>query len=153
MKGLKRVAMASMLAMSLLSVPAYAADQAKFTDQEVVSALRQEGYSAIEIVEKGAIRIKVDGMIYMLFNREDGDLQAFFGLNETKISYQTINAWNRDTRLSRAYLDRNQDPILEADLLANGGISSKNITEFFRIFVLASKKYMSHLQDGQQKTN
>jgi hypothetical protein len=73
------------------------------------------------------------------------------GVNQTKVSYETINAWNRDIRLSRAYLDRDQDPILEADLLSNGGISSKNITEFFRIFILSSKKYVEHLK-GDEKT-
>lgn len=146
MKRLKAWGLASILVASTSMVPVYAADQAKFSDQEVVSALRQEGYSSIEILEKGAIRIKVDGMTYMLFNREDGDLQAFFGVSEVKSSYQAMNTWNRDTRLSRAYLDRDQDPVLEADLLANGGISEQNITEFFRIFILSSKKYIEHLQ-------
>jgi hypothetical protein len=137
--------------MGMMSPTLYAAEQRQFTDQDVIKILRAEGYSSIELLEKGAIRIKVDGMTYVLFNREDGDLQAFFGVNQTKISYETINAWNRDTRLSRAYLDRDQDPILEADLLSNGGISSKNITEFFRIFILSSKKYVEHLQ-GDEKT-
>jgi len=151
MKGLKRVAVAGLLIMGMMSPTLYAAEQRQFTDQDVIKILRAEGYSSIELLEKGAIRIKVDGMTYVLFNREDGDLQAFFGVNQTKISYETINAWNRDTRLSRAYLDRDQDPILEADLLSNGGISSKNITEFFRIFILSSKKYVEHLQ-GDEKT-
>jgi hypothetical protein len=151
MKGLKRVAVAGLLIMGMMSPTLYAAEQRQFTDQDVIKILRAEGYSSIELLEKGAIRIKVDGLTYVLFNREDGDLQAFFGVNQTKISYETINAWNRDTRLSRAYLDRDQDPILEADLLSNGGISSKNITEFFRIFILSSKKYVEHLQ-GDEKT-
>jgi hypothetical protein len=151
MKGLKRVTVAGLLIMGMMSPTLYAAEQRQFTDQDVIKILRAEGYSSIELLEKGAIRIKVDGMTYVLFNREDGDLQAFFGVNQTKISYETINAWNRDTRLSRAYLDRDQDPILEADLLSNGGISSKNITEFFRIFILSSKKYVEHLQ-GDEKT-
>lgn len=151
MKGLKRVTVAGLLIMGMMSPTLYAAEQRQFTDQDVIKILRAEGYSSIELLEKGAIRIKVDGLTYVLFNREDGDLQAFFGVNQTKISYETINAWNRDTRLSRAYLDRDQDPILEADLLSNGGISSKNITEFFRIFILSSKKYVEHLQ-GDEKT-
>jgi hypothetical protein len=146
MNRLKGWAMASLLVMATLTMPVHAADQTKFTDQEVVSTLRQEGYSSVEILEKGVIRVKVDGMTYMLFNRDDGDLQAFFGVSETQASYQTMNTWNRDTRLSRAYLDRDQDPVLEADLLADGGISPKNITEFFRIFILSSKKYVEHLQ-------
>jgi hypothetical protein len=151
MKGLKRCAVAGVLIMGMMSTAVYAADQRQFTDQDVIKILRADGYSSVELLEKGAIRIKVDGLTYVLFNREDGDLQAFFGVNQTKVSYETINAWNRDIRLSRAYLDRDQDPILEADLLSNGGISSKNITEFFRIFILSSKKYVEHLK-GDEKT-
>lgn len=151
MKGLKRCAVAGVLIMGMMSTAVYAADQRQFTDQDVIKILRADGYSSVELLEKGAIRIKVDGLTYVLFNREDGDLQAFFGVNQTKVSYETINAWNRDIRLSRAYLDRDQDPILEADLLSNGGISNKNITEFFRIFILSSKKYMEHLK-GDEKT-
>jgi hypothetical protein len=79
MKGLKRCAVAGVLIMGMMSTAVYAADQRQFTDQDVIKILRADGYSSVELLEKGAIRIKVDGLTYVLFNREDGDLQAFFG--------------------------------------------------------------------------
>jgi hypothetical protein len=68
-------------------MPVHAADQTKFTDQEVVKYLcAKKATRPLSYLEKGAIRVKVDGMTYVLFNREDGDLQAFFGVSETQAS-------------------------------------------------------------------
>lgn len=106
----------------------------RFSDSELVKIIKSEGYSAVKNIDDGVIRIKVDGRPYMLFNQEDGDLQAYYAISGPRISYRDINTWNRTRRLSRAYLDSDLDPVLEADLLANGGLTGENVTEFFKVF-------------------
>ena len=51
-----------------------------------------------------------------------------------KLSYKDINKWNSSKRLSRAYIDDGNSMVLQSDLMSNGGISRKNISEFFRVF-------------------
>ena len=105
-----------------------------YSDSELIQVIKDEGYSAVKVIKDGVLRIKIDGRSYLLLNKYDGDLQAYYAVSGVKISYEDINEWNRTKRLSRAYLDSDKDPTLESDLLANGGLTGKHITEFFRIF-------------------
>ena len=107
----------------------------KYSDAEIIQIIKDEGYSAVTKLKDGVIKVKVDGSTYVLFNKSDGDLQAYHGAGGVKVSYEDINEWNRTKRLSRAYLNSDKDPVLESDLLANGGLTKKHVTEFFKVFV------------------
>ena len=96
--------------------------------------MQEEGYRAVSRIGEGTIQVKVDGQRYVLFNKFEGDLQAYYGLKGPQLSYEDINQWNLRQRLSRAYLDAEHDPVLEADLLASGGLAPKQAAEFFRVF-------------------
>lgn len=106
----------------------------RYSDSELVNILKDEGYGAVKLIDDGSIRIKIDGRSYMLFNQDDGDLQAYYAISGVDVSYRDMNDWNRTKRLSRAYLDSDRDPVIEADLLANGGLTVENVTEFFKVF-------------------
>lgn len=115
--------------------------KSRYSDAELVEMMKSDGYSAVSRLKDGVISIRVDGISYALLNNSDGDLQAYYSMSGAKLSYQDINDWNRTMRLSRAYLDSDQDPTLEADLLANGGLTNKNVTEFFRVFLGSVKVF------------
>lgn len=106
----------------------------KFSDPELVRILKDDGYQSVRKVRDGVIVIKVDGRAYVLVNLPDGDLQAYYAIGNATITYEDINEWNRTKRLSRAYLDSDRDPVLEADLLSNAGLTVRHVTEFFRVF-------------------
>ena len=127
----------------LLSNAAFAETMLKnrFSDVELVEMMKSDGYSAVSRLKDGVISIRVDGVTYALLNNSDGDLQTYYAISDVKLSYEDINEWNRTMRLSRAYLDADKDPALEADLLANGGLTQKNITEFFRVFLGSVKVF------------
>ncbi len=108
--------------------------ESRFTDSQLIQILKDDGYSSVEQLKPGVIKIRVNGQTIGLFNQEDGDLQLFYSLKDVRISFEDINTWNRTKRLSRGYLDKDSDPCLEADLLSNGGMTRKNVTEFVRIF-------------------
>lgn len=113
----------------------------RYSDAELIEIMKSDGYSAVTRIKDGTLSIRVDGVTYALLNNSDGDLQTYYGISGAKLSYQEINEWNRTMRLSRAYLDSEKDPVLEADLLANGGLTNKNVTEFFRVFLGSVKVF------------
>jgi len=117
----------------------------KFSDKELVQILKDDGYSSVKIIRDQVIRIKINGRAYMLLNYKDGDLQLRYSAGGVSILCKDINKWNSDKRLSRAYLDEDNDPVLESDLMANGGLTSGHVTEFFRIFQISVKSYVSYL--------
>ena len=61
------------------------------------------------------------------------------------ISLATINEWNAQRRLVRAYIDFENDPVLEGDLLANAGYTPKQLTEFLKVFVQISREFRDYL--------
>lgn len=119
----------------------------RYSDNALIQILKNEGYQAVTLLEKGTIKIKVNGRSYVIFNKEDGDLQAYYGISGPDISYRDINEWNRTKRLSRAYLDSDQDPVLEADLLANGGLTTDNVAQFFNIFVMSVAEFREFIAE------
>jgi hypothetical protein len=136
----------------LLSLASLAADelQAAYSDEELVEILKDDGYRAVEITEERVLNIKVDGQAHVLLIYEDNDLQLYYGLTGYVISDQAINEWNKTRRLSRAYLDDDNDPILESDLLANAGMTPKQITEWFSVFVGSAQAFRQHLNENDQ---
>jgi len=60
-------------------------------------------------------------------------LYAGFDLPGT-FDMDKINEWNRTKRFARAYVDEEGDPILETELSLEGGVSSKAIEKFIRIY-------------------
>lgn len=117
----------------------------KYSDAELIQIIKDDGYSAVTKLKDGAIKIAIDGVTLAIFNKKDGDLQAFYAASGVNVSYEDINEWNRTKRLSRAYLDTDKDPVLESDLLANGGLTKKHVTEFFRVFVTSSTLFREFL--------
>ncbi len=137
--------LAAILIAFCLLVPAYAFAETplmqRYSDAELIQIIKNEGYNAVTKLRDGAIKVKIDGMTYVIFNKSDGDLQAYYGVGGVTISCEDINEWNRTKRLSRAYLDSDKEPVLESDLLANGGLTKKHVAEFFNVFIGSVKAF------------
>lgn len=123
---------------------------AEYSDKALVKVLRDDGYRNVEITDDRVIKIKVDGQEYALLVYEDNDLQLYYGLTGYILSFEAMNAWNKTRRLSRAYLDDDNDPILEADLLANAGMTPKQITEWVSVFISSAIEFRQHLSEHDQ---
>lgn len=113
----------------------------RYTDNQLINILKAEGYSAVSQVKESVILVKIDGRNYVVINQDDGDLQFYYGLAGSRLTYEEINEWNKNKRLSRAYIDDENDPVLEADLMANGGISDEHIAVSFKVFVMSAKQF------------
>ncbi|QPR29426.1 YbjN domain-containing protein [Edwardsiella hoshinae] len=101
---------------------------------ELREIINSQGYSVEESTDK-QIAFRANGHIIQLYKLEDGDLLLSFGFKKNNnISFKEMNEWNKEYRLSRGFIDDEGDPIVETDLMTNGGISKKNITEFIKVF-------------------
>jgi hypothetical protein len=138
----------------LLSLPVIAAGedalQKSYTDEELVDILKGDGYRAVEISEERVITIKLDGLTYVLFVYDDDDLQLYFGVTGYALDAEQINAWNRAKRLSRAYIDDENDPVLEADLLANAGYTREQFLEWLEVFNYSAREFQQFLVENDQ---
>jgi hypothetical protein len=132
----------------VLALPMAAAEEQlkkRYTDEELVEILKNDGYRAVEVSDDRVITIKVDGTTYALYVYDDDDLQLYFGVTGYVITPEQLNEWNRTKRLSRAYLDDENDPILEADLLANAGYTEQQFLEWFKVFNYSALEFRQFL--------
>jgi hypothetical protein len=135
-----------------LPLSAIAQDSLKkhYSDEELINILKDDGYRAIEQTDDRVISIKVDGLTYVLYLYDDDDLQLYFGVTGYVLDAGQLNDWNRTKRLSRAYLDDDNDPILEADLLANAGYTKEQFLEWFRVFNFSAMEFRQFLIENDQ---
>jgi len=119
-------------------------------DAELIEILQDDGYRAVEMIEDRVIRIKIDGHTYVLYIYDDDDLQLYFGLTGYDVNAEHMNEWNRDHRLSRAYIDKVNDPVLEADLLANAGYTNEQFLEWVSTFSSFTRQFLDFLREHDQ---
>ena len=124
------------LFVAVMPLVSYSAEelQKSYTDEQLIEILKNEGFRAVEKVEDRIIKIKVDGLTYVLYVYEDDDLQLYFGATGYELPPGVLNEWNRTKRLSRAYIDEENDSVVESDLLANAGYTEKQFIEWILVF-------------------
>ena len=100
----------------------------------VVSALLDAGYSAklgTDAVGDPMITSSVGGTSFQIFfyncvqHKACATVQFHSGYDlESPVGLELINNWNRTQRFARAFLDKENDPVLEMDVdLDDGGMS------------------------------
>lgn len=129
---------------------AFAADDLKkrYSDKELIRVLKKAGYQSVQKEDKRVIKISIDGLNYYLYIYEDDDLQLYFGLTGHTIDLAAINEWNKTKRLTRAYLDDDSDPVLESDLLANAGYSTRQLIEWVQVFDTSVRGFRRHIEQN-----
>lgn len=108
------------------------------------------GYLGTRIDEDGDLYVTMQGYeVLMLVGTYDGVYVSLVtGFRDSPVGLKQINAWNRDNRFSRAYLDRDGDPIVEAELDLAGGVTIARIKDFVRTFgTLSLPEFVLHIQD------
>ena len=95
-------------------------------------------------------RLRLAGYMAFLFvddcqqDRGCTTLQLYAGFSmETKPSLEQINQWNREHRFSRAYLDDENDPVLEWELDLEGGVTARAILGFIDLFEVSLREFAS----------
>ena len=95
---------------------------------------------------------KIDGVSYYLFfrncaddNTQCEDLNFYAGFLDNKQTMEAINAWNRDKRFGKAYLDSDLDAVIEYDVNLEHGISRENLDSTFQVWSLVLKQYADYI--------
>ena len=93
----------------------------------LVAALQKAGYKAKLTYEDGKPEIEssaAGATFYLYFQNceskegcEDLMIQSAYDMAKDAVTLKTINDFNRDNRWARAYLDKEDDPVLEMDLV------------------------------------
>jgi hypothetical protein len=94
-------------------------------------------------VSDGTYRFQLAGFKTLLLSKKK-NLQLYVSFKH-KTPLARINEWNRDKRYTRAYIDKDGDPVLEADLDLEGGSSMGAIKELFRTWVTCVKLFAEHI--------
>ena len=131
---MRRIAIAlAGLAAVTVSLPAQAQNVRPQDPSSVARALASTGRVAklgTDAVGDPLITGALNGTSYQLFfynctaHKECATVQFHSGYHlAVPVSLETINEWNRSQRFGRAYLDKENDPILEMDVdLDDGGV-------------------------------
>src|SRR5690606_23996238 len=88
--------------------------------EEIVNAARGYGSATLEAQSNGDPMItgRVEGVLYQVFfmnctdNANCEDLNFYAGFLDNKPTLEVINAWNRDKRFGKAYLDSDLDAVV-----------------------------------------
>ncbi|GAA5335473.1 YbjN domain-containing protein [Thermus hydrothermalis] len=121
-------------------------------ERDLEALLRQAGIPFAR-TDQGEYRLEMAGLkkvwLYLDYCQEEVcgilSLSAGFTLDEPP-SWEVVNAWNRERRFSRAYLDEEGDVWLEADLDLTGGVSLGAVLVFLELFAEESlPEFMDHI--------
>ena len=95
---------------------------------------------------------KIKGVSYYLFfrncsdtNTDCEDLNFYAGFLDNKQTMDAINAWNRDKRFGKAYLDSDLDAVIEYDVNLEHGISRENLDSTFAVWSLILDQYADYI--------
>lgn len=112
------------------------------SDESLMRILEKDlGMTNVTLIESGKILFQVSDTAMALFRFPDGDLQLFYGVGGVRCPLEPINEWNKLHRHSRAYVDDEQDPVIESDLLSDGGLSHEKLSVFVRAFQLSASEF------------
>ena len=121
-------------ALLVFAMPAHAQMVRALDPQSVVAALQASGYAAklgTDRVGDPMVTSGVSGTTFQIFFYNCTNHQACATVQfhsaydiSTPVGLDQINAWNQKKRFGRAFLDKENDPVLEMDVdLDDGGLS------------------------------
>ena len=116
----------------------------KVANAEMEAIIRSMDLSS-EKIDDRTFKFELDGYKVVLFNYEN-NCQLYAGFR-ADCSIKRINEWNRTKRFSRAYIDDEGDPCIEADLDFDGGVTRDAIKEFVRTFRLSVRQFGRFIEE------
>lgn len=150
---MKTINVAKLVLACCLAVGSMAASAAQTVDAEnpdaILNIARGYGAATLEKDNQGDPKItgRIDGSKYGIFfygcssGAKCDDIQFAAAWAGKKVSLEDINKWNRDKRFGRAYLDRDNDPVLEMDVNVDHGVTKANLDDTFDYWVKVMKAF------------
>jgi hypothetical protein len=153
---MKFVSLALAAALAASAAPAAAENVRPQDPGSLVRALQNGGYTAklgTDKVGDPMITSAVSGTTFQIFfynctnHKECATVQFHSGYDFNKVlPLETINEWNRSERFGRAYLDKENDPILEMDVdLDDGGVAPLLFIDNIEFWATILGKFEQHI--------
>lgn len=121
---------------------------------EIANVARGYGSVTMDKATNGDPMIsgKIEGVSYYLFfrncsdaNVDCEDLNFYAGFLDNKQTMEAINAWNRDKRFGKAYLDSDLDAVIEFDVNLEYGVAKQNLDSTFSVWSLILKQFAEYI--------
>ncbi len=153
---MRSILFAFVLALGFAATPAAAEMVRAQEPRSLVRALQAGGYPATlgtDRVGDPMITSTANGMTFQVYfyncsnhiNCATITFHSGYDLTQGP-SLEAINTWNRSKRFGRAYLDRENDPILEMDVdLDDGGVSSLLFIDNVEFWVSVLGDFETHI--------
>ena len=104
----------------------------KVTIPDIMAFLSHEGYTGAEVDEDGDVKFRIEGKtVYIRPGKSETSMSFLGAWGNTQATPEKVNSWNKTKRFSRAYLDHENDPVLELDLDFAGGVTVARVKDFF----------------------
>ena len=123
------------------------------TIDEILNLAKGYGSATLGSQSNGDPKIsgRIDGIPYQLYfmnctdNANCEDVNFYSGFLDNKPDLETINAWNRDKRFGKAYLDSDLDAVIEWDVNLEYGLTSENMDAAFSLWWLILDQYTTYI--------
>jgi len=119
---------------------------------DILGLAMSYGDATLETQDNGQPRIagKAGGVPYQVFflNCDSGtceDLNFYAGFAGVKPTMDSLNAWNRDKRFGRAYLDGDLDAVIEYDINLEYGVALENLNAAFGVWSLVLGEFAGYV--------
>lgn len=123
--------------------------------QGITQLLQSRGYRALletDPVGDPMIRSSAAGATFVIYfyectdNKDCGAIQFYAGfIRETPPSSEVIHAWNAANRYGKAYIDKEDDPVIEMDVQLGGGVSQANLVNQVEIWERVVGAFQRHI--------
>lgn len=123
----------------------------------IVRIARNYGSATFASQPGGAPKIlgRIEGINYsVLFincdqnNRDCTMINFYTGFLDVKTPVERINAWNSERFFGRAYLDQDQDAVVEMDVNLQFGVTQANLDSSFAMWRLILDQFTTYIEFG-----
>jgi hypothetical protein len=118
---------------------------------DLADLIGEEGFRGAKVNKISAdlhvVIVKMEGYNVLFFcDTDGGTVQAHFGLKDVKnASLRKINDWNESKKYFRAYIDKDGNPQMEADLMVKHGVTRKTVKEFISLMPVGIKAFVKEV--------
>src|SRR5690606_14484338 len=138
-----------------LAAPALAENIDGSAIDAILTLAQGYGAASVETQGNGQPRIagQVGGVPYQAFflNCDSGaceDLNFYAVFGGIKPTMDSMNAWNRDKRFGRAYVDSDLDAVIEYDINLEYGVAQDNLNAAFGVWSLVLGEFADYVGYG-----
>jgi hypothetical protein len=120
---------------------------------EILAIAKTYGSATLASQSNGDPKVsgQIEGIPYTVYfmnctnNADCEDVNFYSGFLDNKPDLETINAWNRDKRFGKAYLDTDLDAVVEWDVNLEHGVTSENMDAAFALWWLILDQYTTYI--------